>query len=99
MNLPELHDATFLGLALRWENASMTAQFRRVDDLVTLTVVGMTLIQCSHDEPWGRSVSVNVVTLSDGSRAPLRRIEIEMQSGDTIRIEGDRFDWTVETLS
>ncbi|WP_187263614.1 hypothetical protein [Pontibacter beigongshangensis] len=42
-------------------------------------------ITCPMQNPWGRSCSINEVT-KNGSR-----LEIEMQSGDTIVIEAETF--------
>jgi hypothetical protein len=45
------------------------------------------LLSCPRVQPWGPSVSVNTAqlqTVSDG----LTRLELEMQSGDVLVIEG-----------
>ncbi len=65
--------------------------------LVTLTASEAVLLACPHENPWGPSVSVNEFrgprTLDSG----LERVEIELQSGDTLIVEAARWDWTEET--
>jgi hypothetical protein len=95
---PHLHDATFLGLALQWsKNVALTARFRRDNDRhVVLKVLDVTLLHCPHEAPWGPSASVNDVIFTGGARAGTHRIAIELQSGDTIVIEGDGVEWAIE---
>jgi hypothetical protein len=99
MDVPNLHDATLLGLSLQWgKKAELTARFRSHGHrILTLKVLDVTLLHCSHDNPWGPSVSVNEVRSIAGPRAGLHRIEIELQSGDTMVVEGDGIEWATET--
>jgi hypothetical protein len=90
MDNPNLHDATLLDLSVQWGKAStLTARFQRSDrQLVLLKVSDLKLLHCPHENPWGASVSVNTVTSTSGSRTGSQRISIEIQSGDTILVEG-----------
>jgi hypothetical protein len=101
MDIPNLHDATLLDLSLQWgKTSTLTTRFRRGDrHLVVLKVLDVKLVHCPHENPWGPSVSVNDVTSTPGSRAGLYRIAIEIQSGDTILVEGDGVEWAIESDS
>lgn len=97
MNIPDLHDATLLDLSLQWgKTATLTARFRRGDrSVVLLNLSDLKLLHCPHESPWGPSVSVNDVRSTPRGRAG-HRIEIELQSGDTILVEGDAVEWAIE---
>lgn len=99
MDIPNLHDATLLDLSLQWgKTSTLTARFQRGHGhLVVLTVSDVKLLHCPHENPWGPSVSVNDVMSTPGSGAGLHRIAIEIQSGDTILVEGNAVEWTVES--
>lgn len=101
MDNPSLHDATLLELTLQWARAStLTVRFRRGHGHhIVLTVLDVKLLHCPHDNPWGPSVSVNEVRVAPVSDPGLHRvaIEIEMQSGDTIRMEGNSVEWAVDS--
>jgi hypothetical protein len=53
----------------------------------------VTKLACPRENPWGPSGSVNEVrgpiAVGDG----IDRMEVEMQSGDTISVDGKAFDW------
>jgi hypothetical protein len=97
MDMPNLHDATLLDLSTHWgKNVELAARFRCGGHrLATLKVFDLTLLHCPHENPWGPSVSVNDVR-SIAGRAGLHRIEIELQSGDTIMVEGTGIEWALE---
>ena len=95
MERPKMHDATLLRAVLLWsEEAETTLEFR-VDDLksVALQASGLTNLSCPHENSWGPSVSVNEVRGPTELRPGLFRMEIEMQSGDTITIDAKDFKW------
>jgi hypothetical protein len=98
MDMPDLHDATLVDLSLQWgERSTLVARFRQgARRFVALTVFDVKLLHCPHENPWGPSVSVNRVRSAPGARAGLQRIEIEIQSGDTISVEGERTEWAIE---
>lgn len=95
MDRPKLHDATLVRIVLLWdEEAEVKLEFR-VDGpkSVALKASGVTNLTCPHENPWGPSVSVNEVRGPVEARCGLHRVEIEIQSGDTITIEAKFFEW------
>lgn len=95
MNTPDLHDASLLDVVLNWgKEASAEVRFRdRGPRVVTLKSIKTTLLSCPHENHWGPSVSVNEVRGPQSIGNDRQRVEIEMQSGDTIVIEGEGFEW------
>lgn len=84
----DYHDATLVEARLDWASGSSEVQMRlcaREATVATLRFEGVTEFSWSRRLPWGESVSINEVrSPEDGS------IEIEMQSGDVIRILAKR---------
>jgi hypothetical protein len=79
----DLHDATLMAIRVSWEDGTCVADI----DHGTLGRCILTFSAVSHltltrKESWGRSVSIN--SFSVPSRG---EYEIEMQSGDLIKIE------------
>jgi hypothetical protein len=101
MDIPNLHDATLLDLSLQWgKTSTLIARFQGGHgQLIVLTVLDVKLLHCPRENPWGPSVSVNDVSSTPGSGADLHRIAIEIQSGDTILVEGNAVEWAVESAS
>jgi len=98
MEQPNLHDATLIDITLRWgKQAALEVRFRDCGPrIVTLRIGDVTLLHCPHDNPWGPSVSVNEVRVAvTPPEAPLR-IEIEVQSGDTVVMEGRSMAWEID---
>ena len=95
MDKPNLHDATLLEVVLTWGKiAGVEVRFRDCGPrIVTLKVRSTRLLHCPHETPWGPSVSVNEVRGPDLIDRVTQRLEIEVQSGDTIVIEGQDFEW------
>lgn len=79
----DLHDATLLAVRTSWEDGTCVADIEHG----TLGKCALTFHAVSHltlprKQSWGRSVSINSFSaLSNG------QYEIEMQSGDLIKIE------------
>ena len=86
-----LHDATLLRLAFTWESRCLRATIQR-NGTWSLIATRVTAFSTSARHAWGPSVSINEVrgpvSLDDGTA----RLEIEMQSGDTIVVEAERFE-------
>jgi hypothetical protein len=95
MDRPKLHDASLLRVVLLWdEEAQAELQFRLDGPkTVALKASGVTNLTCPHENPWGPSVSVNEVRGPVEVQEGIRRIEIEIQSGDTILVEAREFNW------
>jgi hypothetical protein len=90
----QLHDATLVALRAEWGDGLA----------VVCLVLGapwegpwqieaseVRRIVCPREQPWGPSVSVNEVRLSDRSAEGCQTLEVEMQSGDILRIEARSF--------
>lgn len=86
---PQLHDATLVSVEADWIDKSSRIVFRpQPGRVVILEASGLRNLVVPHEEPWGPSVSVNEVRTLPGPA-----VEIEMQSGDTIRIDAAAFVW------
>jgi len=85
-----LHDATILGTSLEWQTGEVRVRVRlsaaepRAADVV---VSECSLLMCPRHHPWGPSISINEVRQSTRTGGNIR-LEIEVQSGDVIEIEG-----------
>lgn len=92
--LSALHDATLVNIDIKWAERVTTLIFRvGTDKVIRLTAGKTTSFHVPHVEPWGPSVSVNNLRqLRSGDQLSL--LEIEMQSGDIIRIEAGDFAWS-----
>lgn len=91
----DLHDATLERLELLWAVGKVVLHARTgAVEHPQLEVVASSVrkLECDRGMPWGFSVSINEVrgptATSDGDA---KYIEIEMQSGDILRIEAAEF--------
>lgn len=87
VTLHDLHDATLLGVAFDWANGvvRLTLRTSRHGE-VCLRVDGCTDLHVPKREEWGRSVSVMSAKLVEDD--PDIGVEVEMQSGDRIKVLG-----------
>jgi hypothetical protein len=90
----DLHDATLESVELAWSSGKVVIRVRTGDVMHARWVVVATSLRrlgCDRQTPWGFSASINEVrgptALSDDAAV----LEIEMQSGDLIRIEAGAF--------
>ncbi len=86
----DLHDATLVSISLDWATGSTTIVFRPGQippGEVSLHAEGTRLLRLDRATPWGMSVSVNQVRGPEPASGG-ERVEIEMQSGDTIEVCG-----------
>ncbi len=90
-----LHDATLLRVEVLWEDGGRAELVFRVHGgvLIHLRVSGLTNLACPHRNAWGPSVSVNDVRGPFPVEGGPERVEIEMQSGDTIVVDGAGWEW------
>lgn len=90
-----LHDATLVGLESSWESGEIIVKLKTgLASAPTAELKGFSgrLVQWPRKHPWGPSVSINEVrgpTLAQEDNT--LRLEIEMQSGDTIVLEAAEF--------
>lgn len=89
-----LHDATLESMALHWSSGEAVLRIRTGDLTHPLRVIvasGVRRFGCDRQLPWGSSASINEVhgptATSDGGTV----LELEMQSGDLIRIDAVAF--------
>lgn len=88
-----MHDWTLVSILTEWSNSTVIVQLRdRHSAPRKLTAHGIRGLSVRQDQPWGSSVSIlacePVIATEDG----LYRLTIELQSGDRIDIEAERFD-------
>jgi hypothetical protein len=89
-----LHDATLETIAFDWPNGVLEIRLKVASGTVVLRASAVARFSCPRLHPWGPSSSVNEVRsalTADGHAV----VEIEMQSGDVLAIEGGTF--TIET--
>jgi hypothetical protein len=91
-----LHDATLVGIEMAWDSGDVVVHLRTgLSPFPHVQIKGISVrrIECPRNHPWGPSVSVNTVRgpsrTTDGAA---NRIEIEMQSGDTLIVEATAFE-------
>ena len=89
-----IHDAVLAAIYISWDAARCDLRLRPVGLPSHLLVFeGFTNIQLPRYESWGPSSSINA------SRQPGEGLfEIELQSGDTIRIEASRWTFCPERV-
>lgn len=89
----DLHDATLVEVLCQWGGqATITLQVASGQQL-HLMAYEFTSVVVPREMPWGRSVSVNEVRLLESGSNRVR-LEIDMQSGDTIAIDAQRVEAT-----
>ena len=96
--LERFHDAVLLTVTVAWVEAMADVRVDLCEEPArtgNIRITGLTLLRCPRAEPWGPSVSINGVRLQsiEGGR---KRVEIEVQSGDVIEIEGDAVEVTLD---
>lgn len=89
-----MHDATLESMELYWASGEAVLRIRTGDPTHPQCVVVASAVRwigCDRHLPWGFSVSINEVRgpVAVGDDASV--LEIEMQSGDLIRIEAASF--------
>jgi hypothetical protein len=97
----QLHDATLVAVTADWASGETRIRVRLSEEAARgaeIHICGSSLLRYSRRQPWGPSVSINEVRLSsiEGGR---KRLEIEIQSGDTIEVEGSTVEIQVEPSS
>ena len=87
-----MHDWTLLSILFEWGTGRVTISFRNSKSapasLVAESVVDLHVPQLNE---WGPSVSVNKVIGPSAIGKGLQTLEIEMQSGDLIRVVAASF--------
>jgi hypothetical protein len=87
-----MHDWTLLSVLFEWRDARVVVLFKSdvgEEQLVAVSVVDLHVPQFKE---WRQSVSVNSVRGPLATESGRQSIEIEMQSGDVIRIVASSFE-------
>lgn len=89
-----LHDATLESMELRWSSGEAVLRIRTSNPTPRQRVVVASAVRrlgCDRQMPWGFSVSINEVRGPTAVGADSFVLELEMQSGDLLRIEAAAF--------
>jgi hypothetical protein len=87
-----MHDWTLRSILYEWEQARVTFSLQwREEDTMALVAEGVSDLHIPHLKQWGPSVSINEVRESCDGSIGSRALEIEMQTGDVIKIEAADF--------
>ena len=87
-----MHDWTLLSVQVDWETGRAELIFScYLRDAVSLVVEGLVDLHLPRRHDWGPSVSINTVKGPSATDGGLQALEIEMQSGDYIRIVAASF--------
>jgi hypothetical protein len=79
----ELHDATLIAMRLSWDDGTCVADIGHGTlGRCVLTFSAVSHLTLPRKQDWGRSVSINSFSAPTSGQ-----YEIEMQSGDLIKIE------------
>lgn len=89
---PDLHDAVLTEIRIDWINREAVLSFRGAGGSVSATVHGCSSIVLPLDEPWGPSSSVFALESARSEGGGIR-IELQMQSGDVLVVEGMSLRW------
>ncbi len=94
-----LHDAVLVELRSSWESGDVIIRLRTgLSSAPVASVVGVSArrVEWSRTQPWGPSASVNAVRgPSPTSDREASRLEIELQSGDTLVLEAKELELAV----
>lgn len=94
----DVHDATLCSIAVDWPGRSARIELRLVGrSFARIRAMGVRGITAPRAEPWGPSESVLHAGVAFDAEAGAVRLSMQMQSGDEIVIDADRFDLEVNT--
>jgi len=91
----QLHDATLIRVDYVWHTRRLLVVLRRGGAFAgtwAIEATGVTMLSCMSRRPWGPSDSVNEVRGPVAPNEGGARITIEVQSGDEIVVEAERFE-------
>jgi hypothetical protein len=86
-----LHDATLESAAFDWNSGELRLVLSLVaeDDTAVLSFMETTRFSAVREQPWGKSVSLNEARALAGGA-----FEVELQSGDTWKIQAPSWSLT-----
>jgi hypothetical protein len=89
-----MHDWTLVSILFEWKSGCVILEFRTDgSNSAKLTAHGVCELHVPRLSDWGPSVSVNEVFGPSDEPSGRRELEVEMQSGDRIRIVAASFDF------
>jgi hypothetical protein len=89
-----MHDWTLVSILFEWKSECVTLEFKtHRSNSAKLTANGVSELHVPRLNNWGPSVSVNGVLGPSDGPSGRRELEVEMQSGDRIRIVAASFDF------
>lgn len=94
--LASLHDATLETIEMRWDAGEVILRIRTGDteqprrEIIASAVRRLAV---PRELPWGPSVSINRVRGPTDLEGGVAFIDVEMQTGDVIRIEAKAFSF------
>ena len=87
-----MHDSTLISILFEWKDKRATLSFRTHGvAVISIVADGVTELHVPHDAPWGPSVSVNRIIGPMAKASGESIMEVEMQSGDVIRVVARSF--------
>ena len=86
-----MHDWTFLSALFEWADGRATLRLRSPSGEKTIVASSVADLHVPQLNEWGPSVSVNKLKGPFPAEGGRQSIEIEMQSGDVIRIVASSF--------
>ena len=87
----KFHDWSLIRITFEWESAVVIFKLR--DSFLTeqtITIHGVSNIEAPRMLAWGPSNSINELIVDSENTGALN---IEMQTGDTIKVTGTNVDW------
>lgn len=87
-----MHDWTLLSIVHDWRSGHVTFSFKSATGPQFLIAHSVTELLVSQRNEWGPSVSVNEIRGPSTTDAALQSLEIEMQSGDILKVTARSFE-------
>jgi hypothetical protein len=92
-----MHDWTLLSILFEWATGRVKLSFQNSrSETVSLVADSVADLQIARLHEWGSSVSVNKM-IGPTLKGELQVLEIQMQSGDTIRLVATSFQLPLQT--
>jgi hypothetical protein len=88
----ELHDAVFESMKVSWSDGSTAITVRTSEGRRTFVISETSEVRLTRRAPWGPSEHIN--SLKRVETATGLRFEFELQSGDSLVVEGASIDET-----
>ena len=85
----KLHDATLKMIQLSWSEMECRLSLTTQQGNAELVFSGVTHVDAPSEQPWGPSASINSQRVTSGA------FEIEMQSGDLVRVSAADFHFSL----